>query len=381
MGLRGAMVVVVGLVVGLMAVVAVAPGRDPVVRGVAVPVPPVGSVVTVEAPGRTPAFVASTEEGVRAFLGFAPHSGLPLAWCPSSGVFIEPVGSSWFDIAGDYLFGPSPGGLWPLAVEVVDGEAIVSDEVGVPAGRLAVPEWAARLMRGVPLGPEWRAGTPPDGLLDGQVDPCMDSEGAIGGLWAPVSAVPGPVPLAAVVRDRAWSLVVASVSEEADGHSLVDASGVRVPVSEESRVYPWEGELEVLVRGLGREVMAIPTFRPGWATSRWCGRGTVSSVVPVSQGASGHVEVRLGLEDALGAAQGCGYGTFASPPAGLVEVVLDLSVGTGEMLLVAPLGHVFAGPPDGPNGVPYPLDPLGMEVLVRGGPDGSVDGVYAPIEG
>lgn len=110
MGLRGAVVVLVGLVVGLVAVVAVVAGRDPVMRGVAVPVPPLGAVVAVEAPGRTPAFVASTEEGVRAFLGFAPHSGLPLAWCPSSGVFIEPVGASWFDIAGDYLFGPSPGG-------------------------------------------------------------------------------------------------------------------------------------------------------------------------------------------------------------------------------------------------------------------------------
>lgn len=236
-------------------------------------------------------------------------------------------------------------------------------------------------MRGVPLGQEWVAGTAPDTLRDGEVDPCLDSEGAIGGLWAPVSAVPGPVPVEVAMRDRAWSLVVASLSEEADGYSLVDASGVRVLVSEESRVYPWEGELEVLVRGQGREVIAIPTFRQGWATSRWCGRGTVSSVVPVSQGESGHVEVRLGLEGALGAAQGCGYGTFAAPPSALDEVVLGLSVGTGEMLLVAPSGYVLAGPPDGPHGVPYPLDPLGMEVLVRGGPDGSVDGVYAPIEG
>lgn len=369
--------------VGAVAVLAVVAGglagvvesRPAVVRGVAVDVPPIGTVVAVEAPGRTPAFVASTPDGVRAFLGFAPHSGLPLAWCPASSMFAEPVGASLFDIAGDYLFGPSPGGLWPLEVTMVDGRAVVGDEVGVPSPRLIVPRWMARLVEELPLGQEWVRGTSPAGLGGRRApDPCLDSEGSIGGLWAPVSVVPGPVPLAEATRDPGWSLVAASL-EDGD---LVDRDGHRVAVVDRWASSAWQAELEVLVRRRGTVVEAIPTFRPGFVDERWCGRGTVQAVSSTAD-ISGSLALSLTL-DRLEPAQGCGYGTFSAPPPGITTVDLTLFAGTMASLLTDPSAYVLEGP-DGPAGTTYPLDPIGLPVLVRGGPGEEVTGVYAPLPG
>ena len=128
MRIAGALVAVAVLAAAVSAIASTTTAARP--GPVPYETPDVGEVVGVVAPDGAPAFLTRDDDGdVRAFLGIAPHSGLPLAWCPDEQLFIEPLGSSRFDITGTYLFGPSPHGLFPYAAAVRGGEVQLADRI------------------------------------------------------------------------------------------------------------------------------------------------------------------------------------------------------------------------------------------------------------
>ena len=176
--MRPVVAVVVTLVVVLAAVVAES-FAAPVDHRPAFALPEAGGQgAAVTLPDGQPVLVVHAEDGtVTVAHGVAPHSGEPLAWCPRSQIFVEPIGAARFDAEGRYAFGPAPAGLVTFDADVV------GDVVRVGARREPLPRWVA---------PAHPVGIARD-------DGCVNSEGLRGGTahdWTklPLANSPAEVP-------------------------------------------------------------------------------------------------------------------------------------------------------------------------------------------
>lgn len=309
--MRTAWALGVALLIAAAAVAAVrlAPPRPEVVQA-AYPLPEPGTVEPIVGPQGAPAFLARDTDGTaRAFLAVAPHSGLPLAWCPAEGIFVEPVGSSRFDLAGRYGFGPAPHGLRPYAVEVDEGRASL--------GALEEPP------------PRSQSARPPTNPFV----TCTATDGYLLGVLPPTAQLPGPVTPAAALARRGWVTVHGALEERAGGQVLCAATAEGCPPSspgveallEGYSAQPGErrvGTFLALVDGSGLAALVAPpraddlglagTIDPGAAA--WCGEGTISALQERVDGERRIIDVVVAdLRAPTSTAYRCGYGEPPPP--------------------------------------------------------------------
>lgn len=309
--------------VALVVAVALVGGAD---EGSLHDIPDRGTVEPIVGPEGAPAFLAHHTDGsVRAFLGIAPHSGLPLAWCSESQAFIEPVGASRFDAAGRYLGGPARGGLRPFEIEVVDGHAVIG-ELLEPPGRS--PGGVVPVVPG---------------------DVCLATEGYVLGVHAPTSQLRGPLPPQQAARSPRW-VRVEGVVERDDDRFLVCAAAaapcstgsvVARQVFDGAQPQPGErvvGEFVALADGGGFAALfapfgltrAQPLHDPAPQAENgepWCGEAELVAVRGDFNADGGAAEVALSdVRPRSTVESGCDYG--APPPGGsLVREELALPSG------------------------------------------------------
>ena len=273
--------------------------------------PPVGEVVGVVAPDGAPAFLARDADGaVRAFLGVAPHSGLPLVWCPDEQLFVEPFGSSRFDITGTYLFGPAPHGLFPYRVDA-SGDEVRIAERAAPDPRPDAP----------PSG-EGSAGEP--------LGVCATTDGYVLGVRAPTTGLRA-APLHAGLAGG-WTLTDARVEEHGAGVALCRPRPERCPAGAVDLPALLAGPLSeggtsigpALVRGdRGTLLEAVFPFRvdayydrnlAGLPPGGWCAAADLDAIhVDPDQGGATSVAVR-NLRTPRADEPGCDYGAEPLPP-------------------------------------------------------------------
>lgn len=128
---------------------------DPVAEGGVLPVPEVGEALPAYLEDGRPVFVSQPEAGEVVVLDAvdprAPWGWQQLvAYCSSSGWFEELRHGSRFNGWGEYLGGPSPGGLASYPSEVMaDGESVrVTGPRGEPPERLDAADTRERAQRG-----------------------------------------------------------------------------------------------------------------------------------------------------------------------------------------------------------------------------------------
>lgn len=311
--MRAVWALAVAVVVAASAVVAVRlapPG--PEAAPASYPLPEPGTVEPIVGPQNAPAFLARDLDGTtRAFLGVAPHSGLPLAWCPDEQVFVEPVGASRFDLAGRYGFGPAPHGLRPFEVEVQGDRALLRALQGPP-----------------PRSQEARTQTVP-GMA------CLGSEGYVLGVLPPTAQLPGPLTPAGALSRQGWVTVRGTLEERADGVLLCAATVGRCPPSSlgvaavlegyaAQRSEPRRGTYLALIEGGALSALVSPvgaedvdyedTLDAG--ADSWCGQGTLTEMRERFEGERRVIDVVIAdVGPPTSPAHRCGYATPPAPEA------------------------------------------------------------------
>ncbi len=115
-------------------------GLGGVVRAARVDEVPAESTIYIRA---AQTYLTRHEDEVIALWQRCPHLGCRVAWCESSGQFECPCHGSTFNRIGEYRSGPSPTGLQPFGVGVVEDEVEVDTGAvgrGPPPGAETIDE-------------------------------------------------------------------------------------------------------------------------------------------------------------------------------------------------------------------------------------------------